>query len=93
MISEVQRVLVSVREMACANLFSSNCLPSAGTVALKVDNRTVMSANTKPQWCRHCDVVVLGNGVRKTLTDLPFNKQVCYFMQQAIFTADLQHTL
>ncbi|XP_055520077.1 histone-lysine N-methyltransferase 2C isoform X6 [Leucoraja erinacea] len=47
----------------------------AGTVALKVDNRTVMSANTKPQWCRHCDVVVLGNGVRKTLTDLPFNKQ------------------
>ncbi|XP_032899967.1 histone-lysine N-methyltransferase 2C isoform X13 [Amblyraja radiata] len=47
----------------------------AGTVALKVDNRTVMSAHTKPQWCRHCDVVVLGNGVRKTLTDLPFNKQ------------------
>ncbi|XP_072110164.1 histone-lysine N-methyltransferase 2C isoform X1 [Mobula birostris] len=51
--------------------------PHAGTMALKADNRAVMNTSTtsKPQWCRHCDVVVLGNGVRKTLTDLPYNKQ------------------
>ncbi|XP_078393147.1 histone-lysine N-methyltransferase 2C isoform X10 [Cetorhinus maximus] len=52
-------------------------IPANGTVALKADNRAVMNSSTssKPQWCRHCDVVVLGNGVRKTVTDLPYNKQ------------------
>ncbi|XP_060681122.1 histone-lysine N-methyltransferase 2C isoform X1 [Hemiscyllium ocellatum] len=52
-------------------------IPTSGTVALKADNRAVMNSSTssKPQWCRHCDVVVLGNGVRKTVTDLPYNKQ------------------
>ncbi|XP_038654347.1 histone-lysine N-methyltransferase 2C isoform X4 [Scyliorhinus canicula] len=52
-------------------------IPTNGTVALKADNRAVMnnSTSSKPQWCRHCDVVVLGNGVRKTVTDLPYNKQ------------------
>ncbi|XP_041040296.1 histone-lysine N-methyltransferase 2C isoform X2 [Carcharodon carcharias] len=52
-------------------------IPASGTVALKADNRAVMNSSTssKPQWCRHCDVVVLGNGVRKTVTDLPYNKQ------------------
>ncbi|XP_069770925.1 histone-lysine N-methyltransferase 2C isoform X11 [Narcine bancroftii] len=49
----------------------------AVTVAHKADNRAVLNSSTtsKPQWCRHCDVVVLGNGVRKTFTDLPYNKQ------------------
>uniref|UniRef100_UPI00398F2E3E histone-lysine N-methyltransferase 2C n=1 Tax=Pristiophorus japonicus TaxID=55135 RepID=UPI00398F2E3E len=52
-------------------------IPPSGAVALKADNRAVMNSSTssKPQWCRHCDVVVLGNGVRKTVTDLPYNKQ------------------
>ncbi|XP_048376953.2 histone-lysine N-methyltransferase 2C isoform X13 [Stegostoma tigrinum] len=52
-------------------------IPASGTVALKADNRAVMNSSTssKPQWCRHCDVVVLGNGVRKTITDLPLYKQ------------------
>ncbi|XP_069770918.1 histone-lysine N-methyltransferase 2C isoform X4 [Narcine bancroftii] len=51
--------------------------PHAVTVAHKADNRAVLNSSTtsKPQWCRHCDVVVLGNGVRKTFTDLPYNKQ------------------
>lgn len=35
------------------------------------------SPGPKPQWCSHCRVVVLGNGVRKSTKDLPINKQVC----------------
>lgn len=30
----------------------------------------------RPRWCSHCKVVVLGSGVRKSLKDLPFLKQV-----------------
>ncbi|KAJ8012094.1 hypothetical protein DPEC_G00065110 [Dallia pectoralis] len=30
---------------------------------------------SKPQWCCHCKVVVLGNGVRKSIKDLPQHKQ------------------
>ncbi|KAL0966145.1 hypothetical protein UPYG_G00291500 [Umbra pygmaea] len=30
---------------------------------------------SKPQWCCHCKVVVLGNGVRKSIKDLPLHKQ------------------
>eukprot|EP00062_Callorhinchus_milii_P023408 gi/632982228/ref/XP_007908022.1/ PREDICTED: histone-lysine N-methyltransferase 2C [Callorhinchus milii] len=47
-----------------------------GTISMKTDHRAVVdsSASTKPQWCRHCDVVVLGNGVRKTVMDLPCHK-------------------
>ncbi|XP_052398392.1 histone-lysine N-methyltransferase 2C isoform X7 [Carassius gibelio] len=29
----------------------------------------------RPQWCSHCSVVVLGNGVRKSTKDLPINNQ------------------
>ncbi|XP_030629549.1 histone-lysine N-methyltransferase 2C [Chanos chanos] len=32
------------------------------------------SPGLKPQWCRHCKVVVLGNGVRKTSKDPPSDK-------------------
>ncbi|TRY85074.1 hypothetical protein DNTS_020861, partial [Danionella cerebrum] len=33
------------------------------------------SSGLKPQWCSHCRVVVLGNGVRKCTKDLQINKQ------------------
>ncbi|KTG37396.1 hypothetical protein cypCar_00024190 [Cyprinus carpio] len=33
------------------------------------------SPGPRPQWCSHCRVVVLGNGVRKSIKDLPINKQ------------------
>nr|XP_005162602.1 histone-lysine N-methyltransferase 2C isoform X1 [Danio rerio] len=32
------------------------------------------SLGSKPQWCSHCRVVVLGNGVRKSTKELPMNK-------------------
>lgn len=34
------------------------------------------SLGSKPQWCSHCRVVVLGNGVRKCTKELPMNKLV-----------------
>ncbi|XP_070974437.1 histone-lysine N-methyltransferase 2C-like [Oncorhynchus clarkii lewisi] len=33
------------------------------------------SPGSKPQWCCHCKVVVLGNGVCKSIKDLPVHKQ------------------
>uniref|UniRef100_A0A8C9RDT7 Histone-lysine N-methyltransferase 2C n=1 Tax=Scleropages formosus TaxID=113540 RepID=A0A8C9RDT7_SCLFO len=33
------------------------------------------SPGPKPQWCCHCKVVILGNGVRKPIKDLPSLKQ------------------
>ncbi|KAG9356115.1 hypothetical protein JZ751_000959 [Albula glossodonta] len=42
-----------------------------GPAVGKGDNPT----GTRPQWCCHCKVVVLGNGVRKSIKDLPSNKQ------------------
>ncbi|XP_045906944.1 histone-lysine N-methyltransferase 2C isoform X6 [Micropterus dolomieu] len=35
------------------------------------DQKTPASPGCKPQWCRHCKVVVLGNGVQKSINDLP----------------------
>ncbi|XP_070989710.1 histone-lysine N-methyltransferase 2C-like isoform X2 [Oncorhynchus clarkii lewisi] len=37
--------------------------------------KTPGSPGSKPQWCCHCKVVVLGNGVRKSIKDLPVHKQ------------------
>ncbi|KAM6948736.1 histone-lysine N-methyltransferase 2C [Aplochiton taeniatus] len=33
------------------------------------------SPGPKPKWCCHCKVVVLGNGVQKSIKDLPTHKQ------------------
>ncbi|XP_051258920.1 histone-lysine N-methyltransferase 2C isoform X2 [Dicentrarchus labrax] len=35
------------------------------------DQKTPASPGCKPQWCCHCKVVVLGNGVQKSIRDLP----------------------
>ncbi|XP_044075819.1 histone-lysine N-methyltransferase 2C isoform X6 [Siniperca chuatsi] len=35
------------------------------------DQKTPASPGCKPQWCCHCKVVVLGNGVQKSIKDLP----------------------
>ncbi|XP_070774430.1 histone-lysine N-methyltransferase 2C [Enoplosus armatus] len=35
------------------------------------DQKTPAGPGCKPQWCCHCKVVVLGNGVQKSIKDLP----------------------
>ncbi|XP_044224947.1 histone-lysine N-methyltransferase 2C isoform X3 [Thunnus albacares] len=40
-------------------------------VARGPDQKTPGSPGCKPQWCCHCKVVVLGNGVQKSIKDLP----------------------
>ncbi|XP_062260006.1 histone-lysine N-methyltransferase 2C isoform X1 [Platichthys flesus] len=40
-------------------------------VARGPDQRTPASPSCKPQWCCHCKVVVLGNGVQKSIKDMP----------------------
>ncbi|KAG7526834.1 histone-lysine N-methyltransferase 2C-like isoform X3 [Solea senegalensis] len=35
------------------------------------DQKTPASPGCKPQWCCHCKVVVLGNGVQKSIKDIP----------------------
>ncbi|XP_026230304.1 LOW QUALITY PROTEIN: histone-lysine N-methyltransferase 2C [Anabas testudineus] len=40
-------------------------------VAHGPDQKTSASPGCKPQWCCHCKVVVLGNGVQKSIKDLP----------------------
>nr|XP_019959050.1 PREDICTED: histone-lysine N-methyltransferase 2C isoform X3 [Paralichthys olivaceus] len=40
-------------------------------VARGPDQRTPASPSCKPQWCCHCKVVVLGNGVQKSNKDMP----------------------
>ncbi|KAL7387287.1 hypothetical protein ABVT39_021398 [Epinephelus coioides] len=35
------------------------------------DQKTPASPGCKPHWCCHCKVVVLGNGVQKSIKDLP----------------------
>ncbi|KAI2649197.1 Histone-lysine N-methyltransferase 2C [Labeo rohita] len=49
---------------------------SGGSVMIRPDYQMGGSSpGPKPQWCSHCRVVVLGNGVRKSTKDLPINKQ------------------
>ncbi|XP_051738984.1 histone-lysine N-methyltransferase 2C isoform X6 [Ctenopharyngodon idella] len=49
---------------------------SEGSVVVRPDYQMGGSSpGPKPQWCSHCRVVVLGNGVRKSTKDLPINKQ------------------
>ncbi|XP_047445437.1 histone-lysine N-methyltransferase 2C isoform X4 [Mugil cephalus] len=45
---------------------------SPGSAAVRgPDHKTPASPGCKPQWCCHCKVVVLGNGVQKAIKDLP----------------------
>ncbi|XP_026093586.1 histone-lysine N-methyltransferase 2C-like isoform X6 [Carassius auratus] len=47
-----------------------------GSVMVRPDYQMGGSGpGARPQWCSHCRVVVLGNGVRKSTKDLPVNKQ------------------
>ncbi|XP_041698131.1 histone-lysine N-methyltransferase 2C isoform X4 [Coregonus clupeaformis] len=47
-----------------------------GSAAVRgTHQKTAGSPGAKPQWCCHCKVVVLGNGVRKSIKDLPVHKQ------------------
>ncbi|XP_047187758.1 histone-lysine N-methyltransferase 2C isoform X3 [Scophthalmus maximus] len=39
-------------------------------VARGPDQKTAASPGCKPQWCCHCKVVVLGNGVQKSIKDI-----------------------
>uniref|UniRef100_A0A9J8DE02 [histone H3]-lysine(4) N-methyltransferase n=1 Tax=Cyprinus carpio carpio TaxID=630221 RepID=A0A9J8DE02_CYPCA len=49
---------------------------SEGSVMVRPDYQMGGSSpGPRPQWCSHCRVVVLGNGVRKSIKDLPINKQ------------------
>ncbi|XP_016298872.1 histone-lysine N-methyltransferase 2C-like isoform X4 [Sinocyclocheilus anshuiensis] len=49
---------------------------SEGSVVVRPDYQMGGSSpGPKPQWCSHCRVVVLGNGVRKSTKCLPINKQ------------------
>ncbi|XP_041102786.1 histone-lysine N-methyltransferase 2C-like isoform X5 [Polyodon spathula] len=49
---------------------------NSGSVVVKRDEQFAKgNPGPKPQWCCHCKVVVLGNGVCKSAKDLPFNKQ------------------
>ncbi|XP_074545267.1 histone-lysine N-methyltransferase 2C isoform X4 [Halichoeres trimaculatus] len=41
------------------------------TLARGHDQKTPASPGCKPHWCCHCKVVVLGNGVQKSIKDLP----------------------
>ncbi|XP_073347708.1 histone-lysine N-methyltransferase 2C isoform X3 [Pagrus major] len=40
-------------------------------LARGLDQKTPASPGCKPHWCCHCKVVVLGNGVQKSIKDLP----------------------
>ena len=40
------------------------------------DQKTPASPGCKPHWCCHCKVVVLGNGVQKSIKDLPAHMKV-----------------
>uniref|UniRef100_UPI003AAECAA4 histone-lysine N-methyltransferase 2C isoform X1 n=1 Tax=Centroberyx gerrardi TaxID=166262 RepID=UPI003AAECAA4 len=44
-------------------------------VARGPDQKNPGSPGAKPQWCCHCKVVVLGNGVQKSIKDLLAHKQ------------------
>lgn len=44
---------------------------SPGSAVARPDQRIPGSPGSKPQWCCHCRVVVLGNGVQKSFRDLP----------------------
>uniref|UniRef100_A0AAV2JSA3 [histone H3]-lysine(4) N-methyltransferase n=1 Tax=Knipowitschia caucasica TaxID=637954 RepID=A0AAV2JSA3_KNICA len=48
---------------------------SPGCAMMKPDQRIPGSPVSKPQWCCHCKVVVLGNGVQKSLRELPAHLQ------------------
>ncbi|XP_063062990.1 histone-lysine N-methyltransferase 2C isoform X3 [Engraulis encrasicolus] len=54
----------------------SSSTGSAGRQDHGLGNTTGGTGNTgtRPQWCAHCKVVVLGNGVRKVTKDLPCAK-------------------
>ncbi|KAF7661140.1 hypothetical protein LDENG_00268400, partial [Lucifuga dentata] len=45
--------------------------PNSPGSALVRGQKTPGSPGSKPQWCCHCKVVVLGNGVKKSIKDLP----------------------
>ncbi|XP_055007326.1 histone-lysine N-methyltransferase 2C isoform X1 [Boleophthalmus pectinirostris] len=44
---------------------------SPGCAMTRPDQRIPGSPGSKPPWCCHCKVVVLGNGVQKSFQDLP----------------------
>ncbi|MBN3308112.1 KMT2C methyltransferase, partial [Amia calva] len=50
--------------------------PPTGSAMIKGEHHVLKgNPGPKPQWCCHCKVVVLGNGVRKFTKDLPCNAQ------------------
>lgn len=49
---------------------------SGAALARGPDQKTPASPGCKPQWCCHCKVVVLGNGVQKSIKDLPAHMKV-----------------
>lgn len=57
----------------CVNMFSLTA--GAGLVRGR-DEKIPASPGCKPQWCCHCKVVVLGNGVQKSIKDLPIHIKV-----------------
>lgn len=60
------------------SLFFKIMLSSASGAAVSQgpDHKTSASPGCKPQWCCHCKVVVLGNGVQKSIKDLPAHMKV-----------------
>lgn len=56
------------------NMFSLTAA-AAGLVRGR-DEKIPASPGCKPHWCCHCKVVVLGNGVQKSIKDLPIHIKV-----------------
>lgn len=42
------------------------------------DQKIHASPGCKPRWCCNCKVLVLGNGVQKSIKDLPTNVKVLH---------------
>lgn len=57
----------------CVNVSS---LPAGAGLVRGRDEKIPASPGCKPHWCCHCKVVVLGNGVQKSIRDLPLHVKV-----------------
>lgn len=73
------------RYYSCAAFLSENifcnCIKkpsvaSGAAVAQRPDLKTSANPGCKPHWCCNCKVVVLGNGVQKSIKDLPSHMKV-----------------
>lgn len=55
------------------------CVSLGVAAARGPDQKPPASPGCRPQWCCHCKVVVLGNGVQKSIKDIPSHLKVRCF--------------